>query len=152
MNARPIRYPLTIFYDASCPMCAHEMHALKARDAAGRLLLVDCSASDFDDGVLAGTPIRREDLMTLIHARDAGGHWLAGLDVFELAYRAAGLERLAGFWGSRHLRPILARLYPWIAKNRQFLSRLGVDRLVRRLFRLPCNEHDACKPARWSLR
>ncbi|HZM36614.1 MAG TPA: hypothetical protein VFC18_19280 [Burkholderiales bacterium] len=26
------RYPLTVFYDRSCPLCAEEMHALKARD------------------------------------------------------------------------------------------------------------------------
>ncbi len=46
---RPPRYPLTVFYDASCPMCASEMHALRDLDREGRLELVDCSAAQFSD-------------------------------------------------------------------------------------------------------
>ena len=141
---RSIRYPLTVFYDASCPMCASEMHALKVRDVDGRLELIDCSSADFDETVLAGTCIRREDLMTVIHARDAHGRWLVGVDVFEIAYRIARLEALAGIWGSRRLRPVLARIYPWIARNRQLLSRLGVHSLVRLLLPVPCRKHDQC--------
>jgi predicted DCC family thiol-disulfide oxidoreductase YuxK len=45
---QPTDYPLTIYYDASCPLCATEMHALKRNDAAGVLELVDCSAPEFD--------------------------------------------------------------------------------------------------------
>jgi predicted DCC family thiol-disulfide oxidoreductase YuxK len=122
--AADVRYPLTVFYDASCPMCSAEMRALKRRDAQGRLILVDCSAPDFDETVLAGVPIRRADLMTAIHARDAHGRWFSGIEVFELAYGAVGLDVLAGFWGSRILRPVLDRVYPWVARHRQFLSRL----------------------------
>ena len=125
-------------------MCASEMHALKARDAHGRLELVDCSAADFDETVLAGTCIRREDLMIWIHARDAHGRWFVGVDVFELAYRLAGLETVAGIWGNRLLRPVLARLYPWIAKHRQWLSRLGMHRVVRLMLPIPCREHEGC--------
>ena len=145
---RLLRDPVTIFYDASCAMCASEMHALKARDRANRLELVDCSAPGFDETVLAGTGIRREDLMTLIHARDAHGTWLVGLDVFEVAYTAAGLKTIAGFWGSPTLRPLLARLYPWIARNRQLLSRFGIDRLVRLVLPVPCRKHDGCTACR----
>jgi predicted DCC family thiol-disulfide oxidoreductase YuxK len=141
---RPLLYPFTIFYDASCPMCASEMHALKARDREGKLALVDCSADDFDETVLAGLPIRRADLMTLIHGRDAHGRWLVGLDVFEVAYAAAGLPRIAGFWASGLLRPVLRRLYPLIAANRRFLSRLGFTGLVGLVLPVPCRKHDHC--------
>ena len=132
-----IRYPLTIFYDASCPMCSGEMQALKSRDRQGRLELVDCAAPDFDECVLAGTPIKRSDLMGLIHARDAHGRWFVGMDVFELAYRAAGFESLADAWGDRRWRPLFDRVYPWIARYRQGLSRLGFNRLVRFLLSIP---------------
>ena len=73
----------------------------------------------------------RVDAMRLIHARDADGRWLIGVDVFEAAYRAAGLELIARVWGSRRLRPLLERLYPWVARHRQRLSRLGFNLLVR---------------------
>jgi predicted DCC family thiol-disulfide oxidoreductase YuxK len=145
---RTLRDPVTIFYDASCAMCANEMHALKARDRAGRLELVDCSAPEFDETVLAGTGIRREDLMTLIHARDAHGSWLVGIDVFEVAYAAAGLTMIAGFWGSPKLRPLLARLYPWVARNRQLLSRFRINRLVRLVLPVSCRKHDGCTACR----
>jgi predicted DCC family thiol-disulfide oxidoreductase YuxK len=117
-------YPLTIFYDASCPLCASEMQKLKKLDRESRLELVDCSAPDFDDTVLAGVGITRADLMARIHARDAHGRWLVALDAIEAAYRAVGLERAADLWGSPHLRPLLDPLYRWVASRRQALSRL----------------------------
>lgn len=68
----PIRYPLTVFYDASSPACAREIAPLKALDAGGRLKLVDCAEPK------AG-----------IHARDSGGRWFTGIAALEAAYRAA---------------------------------------------------------------
>lgn len=130
---KAIRYPLAVFYDASCPLCASEMQALKERDRETRLELVDCSAPDFDDTVLAGTGLTRADLMARMHARDAHGRWLVALDAFEAAYRAAGLERAARLWGARGMRPVLDPLYRWVARRRQLLSRLGAGSLVRRL-------------------
>jgi len=127
---RPLRYPLTVFYDASCPMCATEMHALRDRDYRGRIELVDCSAADFDDEGLRAEGITQKKLMALIHVRDAHGRWLVGIDCFEAVYRAVGLEARARIWADRKLRPFLDRAYPWIARHRQVLSRLGANRLV----------------------
>jgi predicted DCC family thiol-disulfide oxidoreductase YuxK len=132
-----VRYPLTIYYDASCPMCASEMLALKDRDAHDRLILIDCSAAGFPDQVEG---VSRQAMMELIHARDAGGVWRVGVEVFEAAYRAAGLTWAARLWGNRFLRPLWSRLYPWVARNRQSLSRLGANRLVRRLIPSPRDE------------
>jgi predicted DCC family thiol-disulfide oxidoreductase YuxK len=126
-------FPLTIYYDASCPLCADEMHALKIADADGRLVLVDCSAPEFDDTPFAGYGITRDSMMHLIHARDAGGRWLKGIDVFEAAYDAAGFTVLARLWGHSRLRPWWDKLYPWVARNRYALSRLGLPHLFRLL-------------------
>ena len=122
--SRPLRYPLTVFYDGSCPLCASEMRALRKREHHGRLEFVDCSAPKFDDSVLAGTAISREDLMEHIHARDAHGRWFRGIDVLEAAYAAAGVTSMAAVLRSRGLRPWLTRGYSWIARNRRLLSRL----------------------------
>lgn len=132
---RPIRYPLTVFYDASCPMCATEMHALRQRDCHGRLELVDCSAPDFDDTGFLAAGVHRQDLMTLIHAHDAYGRWLIGIDCFEAIYRAVGLDAASRVWGHPLLHPLLRRIYPWIARHRQRLSRLGLHKPIGRLLR-----------------
>ena len=134
---RPLRYPLTAFYDASCPLCANEMHALKALDAAGRLQLVDCSSPSFDEAMLLGDGLSRKDLMERMHARDATGQWFVALDAFEVIYRAVGLERAARLWSNPRWRPVLERVYPWIARYRQPLSRLGFPALVRRVIPKP---------------
>jgi predicted DCC family thiol-disulfide oxidoreductase YuxK len=143
-----LQYPLTIFYDGSCTLCAGEMTALKKLDRDGRLELVDCSRADFDGHGLA---VGRAAMMSRIHARDADGRWLKGIDVFEAAYAAAGLDLAARLWGNRLLRPLWEFLYPHIADNRQLLSRLGFTRLVRWAIpkpesRCPCDGHCATAP------
>jgi predicted DCC family thiol-disulfide oxidoreductase YuxK len=125
---RALHYPLTVFYDASCPLCAREMQALRQRDRHDRLELVDCSAPDFDDEGLLAEDITREKLMRLIHVRDAYGRWLVGVAGLEATYRAVGRDRAASFWGSRHLHPLLRPLYAWVARHRRTLSRLTVPR------------------------
>ncbi len=74
--------------------------------------------------------------MRLIHARDASGQWFIGVDVFELAYGAAGLKGMARLWANPRLRPLWNSLYPWVARLRQPLSWLRLNRaygwLVRR--------------------
>lgn len=145
---RPIRYPLTVFYDASCPMCASEMQALKNLDRESRLELVDCSASDFSDEGLRAEAITRSALMRRMHVRDAHGRWMVGVDAFEAVYRAAGLERAARLWANPRLRPLFDRLYPWIARYRQPLSRLGMNALVKRLIRSAASRRAAAAPRR----
>lgn len=127
--------PLTVYYDKSCPVCATEMHIIEALDWRGRLNLVDCSAPDFADGEAEREGYTREAMMTKLHARDPEGRWLTGLDAFEAVYASAGLQGAARFWSNRHLRPILDRIYPVMARHRQRLSRLGMHRLVGTVLR-----------------
>jgi len=127
-----VQFPLTIYYDSACPVCRGEMSALKRLDAANRLVLVDCAGGVVDDACRAAG-LGGNDLLGAIHARDASGRWLAGVDVFVVAYRAAGLHALAWLFGERHLRAIWDRLYPWIARHRYALSRVGLAHLFRLL-------------------
>jgi predicted DCC family thiol-disulfide oxidoreductase YuxK len=129
---RPISYPLTVYYDASCPICRTEMHALLDRDRDGHLQLVDCSAPRFDDSGLVAQGVTRDKLMTVIHGQDAYGRWVTGISCYEAMYRAVGLEHTANLWGGR-LRRFFALVYPLVAKHRQTLSRLRFGQLARLL-------------------
>ncbi len=145
-------WPLVIYYDASCPLCREEMHALKAHDGAQRLTLVDASAPGFTDPDLAAAGIGHEALMRLIHARDSAGAWYIGVAVFEQAYGAAGLHRVAALWAHPRLRPLWDRAYPWVARFRQPLSWLRLNRaygwLVRRAAARAQRQSQACAQGR----
>jgi predicted DCC family thiol-disulfide oxidoreductase YuxK len=144
----PPRYPLTIYYDASCPLCAAEMHALRDSDRRGCLELIDCSVPGFEDEAVAAAGIKRADLMRLIHARDADDRWYRAVDVFVLAYAAVGIEAIAGVWSHPRLRPVWDRLYPWVARHRMLLSRCRLSAsygwLVRRAARRATRRSSAC--------
>jgi predicted DCC family thiol-disulfide oxidoreductase YuxK len=119
-------YPLTVYFDASCPMCHSEILNIKAHDNNGQLRLVDCSAPDFSDAPFRREDVSRSDMMTRLHVRDSQGAWIKGTDAMELIYRTAGMQRMARLW-ERHA--LLGRLYPRIARNRQALSLTGIPML-----------------------
>jgi predicted DCC family thiol-disulfide oxidoreductase YuxK len=135
-------FPLTVYYDASCPLCRAEMEAMKARDARDVLRLVDCSAPAFDGAACAAEGVTPATMMARIHARDADGRWWRGLDVFAAVYGAAGYGRAVRVYASPLLRPLLDRVYPWIADHRYLLSRLPLPRL----FRMPTMSSGAACP------
>ena len=124
-----ITYPMRIYYDASCPLCRTEITALKQYDANKRLEIVDCSPENFTDEFADKAGYRRAKMMRLIHARDAAGQWLIGVSVFEAAYGATGIIGMQKMWANPILRPVWDRIYPWIADNRMFLSKLGITKL-----------------------
>lgn len=128
-----IIYPLTIYYDASCPLCATEMHTIKETDFDNKLILVDCSSDEFSEPAFC--PTDKVTMMERIHAQDATGAWIKGVDVFAVAYNAAGFKQLGRVWGSATLKPLLSRIYPFIADNRQWLSRTPLPYLLNKLLR-----------------
>lgn len=128
-----ITFPLTIYYDASCALCRTEMESLKAADKHGHLVLVDCSTTHMEPP--ASCPVSREALMNRIHAQDATGQWVTGVDVFAAAYTVTGYKTLAKFWSSRRLRPLLSRIYPLVADNRRWLSKTPLPKCLDWLLR-----------------
>jgi predicted DCC family thiol-disulfide oxidoreductase YuxK len=127
--------PIEVFYDGSCPICTTEMKALARRDGGVRLALTDCSPTEFAPDT-PDAPSRAQ-LMHRIHARDAQGRWLRGVDVFVAAYDAAGFHRTARVLACRRLRPLLDRLYGVVADHRRLLATLRVHRLLARVLRGP---------------
>jgi predicted DCC family thiol-disulfide oxidoreductase YuxK len=124
-----IRYPLTLYYDASCPLCAAEMAALKRCDTHGRIELVDCSMPGFTDPHCDAAGVETAAMMRRLHCRDGAGRWRIGVPAFAIAYSAVGAAGIGAFFADARWAPLLARLYGWLADHRQGFSRLGLNGL-----------------------
>jgi predicted DCC family thiol-disulfide oxidoreductase YuxK len=119
--------PLTVYYDGTCKLCRSEFENIRARDLRGELILIDCSPKDFD---AHGLPVSRDVLMNVIHARDAAGKWLSGVDVFIAAYQAADLNWVCVILHHRWVKPYAIGAYPWLVRNRYRIAALGLHRIL----------------------
>ena len=81
-------YPITIYYDASCPLCMAEMGNLMLRNREANLVFVDVSATP-GASPLPGVPYA--DLMRLLHARTVDGDVIRGVPALRAAYEGVGL-------------------------------------------------------------
>lgn len=123
-------YPMTIFYDASCPLCNAEMHNLMLRNTEDLLQFVDASEAGFESPLQGVT---QADLMNLIHARCADGRVVKGVEVFRLAYGAVGMGWLTAPTAWPVLKQMADRAYPWVVRHRYRFPRW----LVHALFEGP---------------
>ena len=112
-------YPLTVFFDGACPICAREISLMRRLDRHGRLAFCDFSSPGYD---AAATGLAVADLSAVIHARWADGTVITSVDVFRGMWDAVGLGGLV--WLSRLpvFEPILQRGYAWFARNRLWLT------------------------------
>jgi predicted DCC family thiol-disulfide oxidoreductase YuxK len=118
-------FPLTLLYDASCPVCRLEMHALRERDLAKHsdaplLRLVDMSAPGFE---VAPYGVTLSEMNALIHAVRPDGSLVVGVEVFRLAYGAVGLGQRFAPTGWRWLKPLFDFAYAVFARHRYGFSR-----------------------------
>lgn len=111
-----IQWPLTVFYDHSCQLCRSEMHNIKARDHADVLHLVD--ASDAHALAQHSPDKPQQDLMTLMHARDAAGVWYVGVDAFAVIYQATDMGWVGRVLNWPVVHSVAKALYPSVARNR----------------------------------
>jgi predicted DCC family thiol-disulfide oxidoreductase YuxK len=106
-------YPLTVYFDATCILCTAEMRAMKVRDSAARLELVDCSPAGFDAG-----PAPREALMTAIHVVDSAGQVFVGVPAIRVCRDAVGLPSGSFLLDLPWVAPLADRAYGVLARNR----------------------------------
>jgi predicted DCC family thiol-disulfide oxidoreductase YuxK len=117
-------FPLRLFYDGSCIVCATEIERYGRKDRNGRLVLVDISVPDFDP-----TPygIGLDALMYQMHAIDADGTVFRGVDAFWAIWQAFPASTLYGILGALVTFPPLvplARLcYRAFARIRGYLPK-----------------------------
>ncbi|HEY0817295.1 MAG TPA: DUF393 domain-containing protein [Rhizobacter sp.] len=115
-------YPLTLLYDAACPVCALEMDHLRARNDAGRLVFVDISAPGFDPAPYGATLAAMD---AEIHAVRADGQLMKGVQVLRLAYEAVGLGWVMRPAGWAPLRGPADLAYRAFARHRRTISRVA---------------------------
>ncbi len=115
-------YPLTLLYDADCPVCSLEMDHLRERCADGRLSFVDISQPGFD---AARYGVTWAALDAEIHAVRPDGSVVKGVEVLRLAYEAAGLGWVMRPTGWAPLRPVCDLGYRVFARHRRRLSALA---------------------------
>ena len=116
MNAN---YPLTLLYDAQCPVCSLEMDHLRERCVDGRLLFVDIAEPGFD---AARYGLTHAAVDAEIHGIRTDGSVLKGVEVLRLAYAAAGLGWVMRPTGWAPLRPAFDAGYRLFARHRRRIS------------------------------
>lgn len=125
----------TAYYDGGCPLCTAEVAALRKIANEAALVFVDCASPTFDERACVAEGVSRTAMLEAMHLRDSEGFWHRGADAIALIYRKAGLVALADLWSFPPLRALMRHVYPWIAANRQWLSRAGLPALTEQFIR-----------------
>lgn len=113
------QWPLTLYFDGDCPLCAREIKLLRAHASTAKLLFVDISDEGFDSRALGFT---LEDMQSSLHARFEDGTWVKGLDATLWSWRAAGLGVWAAPLSWRVIRPLLTLVYRLFCRWRPHLA------------------------------
>ena len=116
-------YPLTLLYDAACPVCALEMEHLRSRNTAGRLVIVNIAVPGFDAAAFGASAA---ELDAQIHAHCADGTVLRGMEALRLAYAAVGLGWVLWPTGLAPLRALADFAYGRFARHRRKISGFAV--------------------------
>jgi predicted DCC family thiol-disulfide oxidoreductase YuxK len=127
MSSLHSAYPLTLLYDASCPVCRLEMDELRYRDRAGQLIFADISAPGFDlaahwPGASATAQPSQLDMKAALHGIGANGVLYTGVETIRLAYAGVGLGWLWAPTAWPVLRPVFDLGYRWFARHRYVIS------------------------------
>lgn len=112
-------YPLTVFYDGDCPICAREIRLLERLNRRHLVRFVDFADPAYDP---RRTGLGRVELGRVIHARWADGAILVGLEVFREVWSAVGFGFLARLSRLPGVNRLLIRGYDWFARNRLWLT------------------------------
>jgi predicted DCC family thiol-disulfide oxidoreductase YuxK len=93
---RAPRFPLTVFYDGSCVVCATEIEHYLKKDHGVKLMAIDISRPVFDP---APFQISLADFMHQLHAIDQDGQVFKGVDSFWAIWQAFPSSTAYGIMG-----------------------------------------------------
>ncbi len=118
------RFPLRVFYDGSCIVCATEIEHYLRKDHGGKLVALDISHPDFDP---APYQISLADFMLQLHAIDQDGLVFKGVDSFWAIWQAFPPSTIYGLMGRIIQLPVVnwfARIGYWLfARVRPYLPK-----------------------------
>lgn len=127
--------PTLVFYDGACPICAKEMRVLRRHDRAGRLMMIDIAAANFDE---RAWPVCRAAMSAALHVRLPDGTWRNGMAAIRHVYQAIGKGWIVAPTGWPLLSRVCDRAYAWFARNRLRVSaRLGLSPCAGGTCRIP---------------
>jgi predicted DCC family thiol-disulfide oxidoreductase YuxK len=110
---------LTVLYDRDCGVCSHVARTLVRADTQHRLSLLALQVAQLPDQ----PPLN--ELMDMLHARDAEGRWFKGAEAsVEIARRVPMLWPLGIYARQPLAMPTLDALYRVFAENRHAISRM----------------------------
>lgn len=118
------RFPLEVFYDGSCIVCAAEIEHYLRKDRGDKLVAIDISSPDFNS---APYQISLADFMHQLHAIDQDGQIFKGVDSFWAIWQAFPTLTVYGLMGRIIQLPVinrLARIGYWLfARIRPYLPK-----------------------------
>jgi predicted DCC family thiol-disulfide oxidoreductase YuxK len=124
VNLTAPAFPVRVFYDGSCSVCASEIEHYLRQNHGGRLTAVDITAPDFDP---APFRIAFDVFMYELHVIDGKGPIYRGVEAFWAIWQAFPASTVYGMLGTIITMPLvnlLARLfYKGFARIRRYLPK-----------------------------
>lgn len=117
--------PLTVFYDGNCPLCAAEIHQLRAIDNQQKLRLVNIYADGFSNRFPDVDPLAATKIL---HGQYSDGSMVYGLDVSHQAWALVGKHQWIAVLRWPVIRWFADMAYLFFARNRQTISLLLTGR------------------------
>lgn len=118
------KFPLRVFYDGSCIVCATEIEHYLNLEHGGKLLAVDISHPDFDPDPFK---IPLSLFMYELHAIDKDGQIYRGVEAFQAIWQAFPTSTLYGLLGAvitiPLVNPVARLLYYLFARIRPYLPK-----------------------------
>jgi len=123
MPTKP-QFPIEVFYDGSCSVCATEIGHYLRQDHGGKLLAVDISAPDFDP---VPHHITLDAFMYELHVIDQRGVTYQGVEAFWAIWQAFPASTTYGILGTvitmPVVNPVARLLYKGFARIRPYLPK-----------------------------
>jgi len=110
---------VTVLYDSLCPVCRREVNLLKRFDRRGRLGLIDIASPNFNP---EDFNLTMAECVGSLHALDASGKVIRGMDTIRAMYRAAGLGWVMSWTAVWPFRPLADIGYSVFARVRPTFS------------------------------